>query len=156
MRDLIEAELARSREIIASGAELVPRFRISAADGETLIFVQLPDDPDERAWRMQLVSSYMAVHLAQWFIMSSELQEPDASSAVAVTRQGCDAGLQIISRSPLSFGETIWLEPGQIGDDLPAMLPGKVETVTPEQIADVDRLIAHNEGLRVQKMGSVQ
>ena len=36
------------------------------------------------------------------------------------------------------------------------MLPRKVETVTPEQIADVDRLIAHNEGLRVLKMGAVK
>ena len=70
-------------------------------------------------------------------------------SAVAVTRQGCD-------RSPLAFSDTIWLDPAQIGEELPAMLPGMVESVTPEQFADVDRLIAHNEDLRVQKMASVQ
>lgn len=151
MRDLIVSELALSREIISGGTELVPRFRIGTPDGDTLIFVQLPDDLNERTRRMSLVSSYMAVHMAQWFIMATELQEPDASSAVAVTRQGCDAGIQMISRSPLSFGETIWLDPSQIGDDLPAMLPRKVEAVTPEQVAEVDRLIAHSEGLIVQR-----
>jgi hypothetical protein len=31
------------------------------------------------------------------------------------------------------------------------MLPGKVETVTPEQIAEVEHLIAHNEGLRLER-----
>jgi hypothetical protein len=149
---MIEVELARSREIIASGNELVPRFRIATGDGDVLIFVQLPDDPDERTRRMQLVASYMAVHLARSFVMSTELAEPDASSAIAVTRDGCEAGLQIITRSPLSFGETMWLDASQIGDDIPAMLPGKVATVTPEQIAEVDHLIAHNEGLRLDRL----
>jgi hypothetical protein len=152
MRDLIEAELARSRSIIEGGNDLVPRFRINAADGEALIFVQLPDDLDERNKRMQLVASYMAVHMARSFVMATELMEPDASSAIAVTRQGCEAGLQIITRSPLSLGETIWIGPEQIGDELPAMLPGKVEAVTPEQIAKVDQLIRHNEGLRLESL----
>jgi hypothetical protein len=152
MRDLIEAELARSRSIIEGGNELVPRFRIAAADGETLIFVQLPDDIDERNKRMQLVANFMAVHMARSFVMSTESAEPDASSAIAVTHNGTEAGLQIITRSPLSFGETIWLDPSQIGDDIPAMLPGKVATVTPEQIAEVDHLIAHNEGLRLDRL----
>jgi hypothetical protein len=150
MRDVIEIELARSQTIIASGVELVPRFRISTPDGDVVIFVQLPDDIDERNRRMLLVGSYMVVHLATSFVMCTELMEPDASSAVAVARQGCEAGLQIITRSPLSFSETHWLDASQIGDELPAMLPGKVETVTPEQIAAVDDLIRHNEGLRLE------
>jgi len=151
MRELIEAELARSREIIVSGSEIVPRFCIFAPEGETIIFVQLPDDPDERTRRMSLVSSYMAVHMARSFVFSTELMEPDASSAVAVTRQGCEAGLQLITRAPLAFGETIWLDSSQVGDDLPAMLPGKIDSVTPEQIAEVDHLIAHNEGMRLDR-----
>jgi hypothetical protein len=149
MQDVIEIELSRSRSIIASGHEIVPRFRISTANGETMIFVQLPDDLDERNRRMQLVASYMAVNLATSFIMATELAEPDASSAIAVNRQGCAAGLQIITRSPLSFGETIWLDAARIGDDIPAMLPGKVEAVTPEQVAEVERLVRHNEGFEI-------
>ena len=152
MRTLIETELARSREIIATGNELVPRFRIATADGDALIFVQLPDDLDERTRRMQLVSSFMAVHMATSFVMASETVDPDASSAVAVTRDGCEAGLQIIIRSPLSFSEVHWLDQSQIGDEIPAMLPGKIETVTPEQIAAVDDLIRHNDGLRLESL----
>ncbi len=85
------------------------RFRITTPEGETLIFVQLPDDFEQRNRRMQLVSSYMFVHMAQSFVMASELAEPDASCAVAVTRQGGEAGLQTITCSPLAFSETIWL-----------------------------------------------
>lgn len=150
MRYVIEAELARSRSIIEGGSELVPRFRIATPEGETMIFVQLPDDQGERAKRMQLVSAWMAVNMARWFVMATELVQPDASSAVAVTRQGCEAGLQLITRLPLSFSETIWLGRDQIGDDLPAMLPGKVEAVTQEQIAEVEHLLRHNEGLRLE------
>lgn len=39
MRDMMEVELARSREIITVGSALVPGFRISAPDSETQIFV---------------------------------------------------------------------------------------------------------------------
>ena len=117
-----------------------------------VVFVQLPDDLEERNRRMALVRSYMAVHLATSFVMCSELMEPDASSAIAVTRQGCEAGLQIITRSPLSFSEVYWLDRSQIGDEVPAMLPGKVETVTPEQVAAVDHLIRHNEGLTLESL----
>ena len=153
MRDLVEIELARSREIIAGGVELVPRFRISTPDGESLMFVQLPDDLDERNRRMQLVASYMAVHLARSFVMSSELVEPDAHSAVAVSRNGTMAALQVVRRTPvLTFSEPVWLDAHQIGDELPAMLPGRVESVTPEQIAAVDDLIRHNEGLRLEPL----
>lgn len=154
MRTLIETELARSREIIATGNELVPRFRIATPGGDVVIFVQLPDDLEECTRRMQLVSSYMAVHLATSFVMCTELMEPDASSAIAVTRAGCEAGLQIITRSPLSFSEVHWLDRSQIGDEVPAMLPAKIETVTPEQIAAVDDLIRHNEGLTLQRSQS--
>jgi len=64
----------------------VPRYRIAGEDGETVIFVQLPGDLDERTRRMELVASYMAVKMARAFVMASELQEPDASCAVGVER----------------------------------------------------------------------
>ena len=63
------------------------------------------------------------------------------------------AALQVIRRKPiLTFAEPVWLDAHQIGDELPAMLPGRVESVTPEQIAAVDDLIRHNEGLTLESL----
>ena len=87
MRDLVRYELARSMEIIRDGTELVPRFRIEGPS-RYVILVQLPDDKKERAWRMSLVASFMAVKMATSFVMSTELIVPDAVCSVAVSREG--------------------------------------------------------------------
>ena len=105
---------------------------------------------------MSLVTTFMTVQMAQSFVFAAEINEPDASSAIAVTRQGCDAGLQLITRSPLQFSETVWLEPSDIGDDMMSMLAARVESVTPEQIADVEQLIARSEGMRVQSLPAIK
>jgi hypothetical protein len=94
----------------------------------------------------------MAVHMATSFVMAIELQQPDASAAIAVSRHGCEGALQLITRSPLKFSDAVPLDAAQIGDEIPAMLPGKIEAVTPEQIAEVDQLIRHNEGLRLESL----
>ena len=151
MHAVIEKELSRSRTIIAGGSELVPRFRIMTPDGDVTIFVQLPDDEVTRAGRMQLVQDFMAVKMATSFIMASELVKPDASVAIHVTRDGMVAGLQVITRSPLTFGPVCWLDRDQIGDDLTAMLPAKVTAVTPEQVAAVEELIRYNDGLLLER-----
>jgi len=44
------------------------------------------------------------------------------------------------------------LDASKIGDEIPAMLPGKVEAVTPEQIAEVDLLIQHNAGIALEAL----
>lgn len=151
MRATIEAELARSREIISGGVEIAPRFTISTPEGVVTIFVQLPDDLAARERRMQLVSDFMAVRMATSFVLATEMIEPDASVAFGISRDSCEAALQVITRSPLTFGPVAWLERGQIGDELPALLPAKVAAVTPEQVAAVDELIRHNVGIRFER-----
>lgn len=150
MRDIIEEELARSQTIISGGAEIVPRFRIFTADGEVTIFVQLPQSIEKRMRRFGLVQSYMAVHMATSFVMATELYDPDASSAIAVSRRRSEAGVQMINRKPLKFYETHWLDASEIGDEITSMLPRKIDAVTAEQVAEVDHLIKHSEGLRLE------
>ena len=152
MRDLIEEELAFSRGIIQDGHELVPRFRIATAEeGEVTIFVQLPDDLQERFNRMALVKAYMKAKLASWFVMASELQEPDAAMVVAVNRQGVTGAFQMINRKPLSFGPVQFVDRDQVGDEIPSMLPNVIETLSAEEAREVERLIAHNAGLRLER-----
>jgi hypothetical protein len=60
----------------------------------------------------------------------------------------------VITRKPaLSFSKTIRLERDQVGEDIPRMLPRKVEEVTAEQVAEVETLIRHNEGLTLELLG---
>lgn len=149
---MIEEELSRSQEIIAGGNELVPRFRMEAEDGETLVFVQLPDDLASRNERMTLVESYMRVKMVRRFVMASELMQPDASMAIGVSHDFCEAAVQMINRNPLSFGAPDWLDRSNIGDEIPAMLPPRVGSVSDEQIALVHHLVKYNEGLRLQPL----
>ncbi len=153
MRDVVDAEFAWSREIIKLGIELVPRFRIGTAYGEAILFVQSSDDLAESLRRMSLVSSFMRVNMAQWFVLSSQVAQPDALSAIAVSRNGGEAGRQRIARSPLSFGETNWINGSHnILSDIECLLPRRVESVTSEQVAEVDALIARNDALWIDRL----
>ena len=153
MRDVVETEFVWSREIIKLGFELVPRFRIGTAYGEAILFVQSCDDLAENLRRMSLISSFMRVNMAQWFVLSSELAQPDALSAIAVGRNGGEAAWQHITRSPLSFGETNWLKgSNDILCDIEYLLPRRVESVTYEQVAEVDALIARNDALWIDRL----
>lgn len=115
MRDVIEKELAFSVDVIRDGHEVVPRFHIDTPDGAFVVLCPLPDDINVRFARMELVSKFMASKLATRFVMSSELMEPDAVSAIGVTRTDTLAGVRLITRKPLAFGDVQWLGSDQVG-----------------------------------------
>lgn len=146
MRDRVRYELAQSIEIIRDGHELVPRFRIEGPS-RWLIFVQLPDDEKERTWRMNLISSFMAVKMANSFVMSTELVVPDAVCSVAVSRDGVCGALREIARTPLSFGEEQWLDRAQIGAEIPALLPAPVSSIDAKTIAEIEEMVRRSEAL---------
>lgn len=150
MRDLIEAELVRSQEIIKDGQELVPRFVMRIAEGDVALFVQLSKDAHERSRRMKLVSDFMQVRQIRSFVLATELVKPDASVAMGVSADGNVAGAQIITRSPLSIGETQWEDSPKIGEDILALLPDKVTVVTSEQVVAVEEQITRSKGLHLE------
>lgn len=151
MRDLIEAELAASREIIAGGRELVPRFRMQQEDGSAILYVELSDDLLERKRRLDVVQSYMSVRRVRSFVMSTQVVEPDAVVAMGVSRDVSATVWQPISRTPLAFGEMTWLDPERMSGEIPALLPRQFEAVTPAQVKAVDLLIDYNDGLRLER-----
>jgi len=103
-------ELAISQGVVRKGHEVVPRFRVLGPDGEHTIMVQLPDDLSERMERMRVVRAFMIWKAATSFVHSSELIEPDAITACAVTRDDVMGGLQRIQRKPIGFGEVEWFD----------------------------------------------
>lgn len=152
MRDLIEMELAASREIIIGGDDLVPRFRMQQEDGSAMLFVELSDDLLERQRRLDVVRSYMYVKRVRSFVMSTQVVEPDAVVAMGVSRDGSATVWQPISRAPLAFGEMTWLEPENVSVEIPALLPRQFEPATSEQVKAVELLIDYNDGLRLERL----
>ena len=79
--------------------------------------------------------------------------QPNALSAIAVSRNGGEAARQRISGSPLSFGETDWLKASHdMLCDIECLLPRRVESVMSEQVAEVDALIARNDALWIDRL----
>ena len=144
----LEEAMAFSREMIKDDHELVPRFDITCEDGVTTIFVQVPDDIKAREERMSLVQTNMKVKLATSFVFATELAEPDAHIAAYVGRDQVVCMLQHIKRNPVSFGSVEQLSRDQMGKDIPGMLPCKTDAVSRLEVAEVEAIIRHNDGLR--------
>ena len=138
-RAIILEELAFSQRVVREGHELVPRFRVLAPDGEHTIMVQLPDDIEERVGRLRVVRAFLIWKAATSFVHSSELIEPDAITACAVTRDDVTGGLQRIRRKPLGFEEVEWFGRESVGNDLLTLLPPKVMTLDQSDLEFIDK-----------------
>jgi hypothetical protein len=145
LRRKIVEEFAVSQRIIRAGNELVPRFRISAPDGDHVALVQLPDDPAGRLKQLDVIKGFMIWKAATAFVLSSELFEPDALMVVKVTRGDVIAALQPIRRDPIRFGELQWMDRASVGDEIIDLLPPKSLLVTPEQLEFMRRAFEDGE-----------
>ena len=85
--------------------------------------------------------AFMIWKQASAFVMSCEWQEPNAVCSIGVSRPTVEGMMQIISRGPpVEFGPLIKLEPEQIGDELPALLPRRSATLSAETIAELEQI----------------
>ena len=155
MRDVILDELRSSERIVRDGHEVVPRFRIFAPDGEHDVMVQLPDDLNARMERMQVVRTFMIWKAATAFVHASELIDPDAICAMAVSREGAIGALRRITRRPLALGEVEWFGKESIGDDWLALLPPRVMTLTQGDLGFIDKAFERGDvpGIRWVRPG---
>ena len=144
LRALILEELAFSQRIVRDGHEVVPRFRVLAPDGGHTVMVQLPDDLDARMERMRVVRAFMIWKAATGFVHCSELIEPDAITACAVTRDDVTGGLQRIRRTPLGFEEVEWFGRESVGDEVLQLLPPRMMTLDRRDLEFIDK--AFEEG----------
>lgn len=153
MHDLVERELCFSCGVIRDGHDVVPRFLVVTPDGEYTIFCPPPDSKEVRFARMNLVRRFMTYKLATSFVMSSELVDPDAVSAVAVARGAAIAGVKLIERKPLQFSGTQWLDADQIGDEVPSLLPARHEELSAAEIAEIEAAIKAFSPNGTEKVG---
>lgn len=103
IREFVLADLYRGQRLVTKvhPSPIDPQLRIASPEGDWAIAITLPDDQKQRAWRLALVSDFMAWKLAPAFIIASELYEPDCVYAMGVShkeRYGC---LSRINRKPI-------------------------------------------------------
>ena len=138
---MILRELERSRQIIRGGDVIVPRFVISTPGGEFSVLADLPIDPKKHHELLAKLYAFMIWKQASAFVMSCEWQEPNAVCSIGVSRPTVEGMMQIISRGPpVEFGPVIKLEPEQIGDELPALLPRRSATLSAETTAELGQI----------------
>lgn len=137
----IEDAFLLSESIVRGGHEVVPRFEIETPDGDFQIMVPLPDDIDARLLRFDLIRQWMAYRMATRFLFVSELVEPDALSCIAVSRDDTFGLVRMIERDPVSIGPIEMIDGELVGDEIPAMLPRGVSSLSAVEIAELDRAI---------------
>jgi hypothetical protein len=138
---MILRELERSRQIIRGGDVLVRRFAISTPGGEFSVFADFPADTMKQEELLAKLYAFMIWKQASAFVMSCEWQEPNAVCSIEVSRPKVEGMMQTISRGPpVEFGPLIKLEPEQIGDELPALLPRRSATLSAEIIAELEQI----------------
>lgn len=138
---MILRELERSRQIIRGGDVLVPRFVVSTPDGELSVFADFPTDAKKDEEVLAKLYAFMIWKQASAFVMSCEWQEPNAVCSIGVSRPTVEGMIQVISRGPpVEFGPLIKMEPEQIGDELPALMPRRSATLSAETIAELEQI----------------
>ena len=138
---MILRELERSRQIIRGGDVLVPRFVISTPDGEFSVFADFPADTKKHDELLAKLYAFMIWKQASAFVMSCEWQEPNAVCSIGVSRPTFGGMVHVISQGPpVEFGPVIKLEPEQIGDELPALLPRRSAALSAETIAELEQI----------------
>jgi hypothetical protein len=151
--DFLNDELEISERILRDGKVVITRFRIFTPEGQFVIFVPLADDSRERDRRMGLIAGFMAWRMALGFVLSAELEAPDAITSFVVTRSERRGIMRRINRgAAISFGATEELDAQNAGDDLLAMLPARESAITFEQQRELERVFGEGGEMPAQRV----
>jgi len=150
LRDVVLAELKVSASVVLGGAEVTPRLRVIAPEGQWTILAPLPDDMVERQRRLQLLHRFMAWKSATAFVLSTELMEPTFIVSTAVWRDGAlAAGRPYITR-PLTVGPVEWLPRNLIGDEIPVLLPRGRSVLDADAVKELEQVFGAGSELEVR------
>lgn len=130
MRDTLLKELQLSMRIMQEGSPVVPRFRISSGDGEFVLFA--PAQGTLRAQResARFIKGFMLLHLARWFIFSSETKKQPGVASYLVARDERLGVARSMKRNPPRFGELRWLDHAAICQGILELLPERSATIS--------------------------
>src|SRR5258706_4910753 len=106
-RELVLCDLLRGQRLVRrinDEGGIDPQFRIATPEGDIAIAMTLSPNMQERAHQLNMLKLFMAYKTALGFIMTTELKEPDAITAVGVNRHETLAVVAEIPRAPLGFG----------------------------------------------------
>lgn len=135
LKRALQEEMDRSHAVIAKGAEVMPRFRVIAPEGDYSVLVRMSDDDQDRQARLKLVAGFIAWKMASAFIVAGENQEPDGIFSFAVSAEGAKGQFRQIERDSagnvVSLGETRILDHQQCDPQFLSMLPETEAAIDP-------------------------
>jgi hypothetical protein len=154
-------QLAISRRIVTDGHENIPAWRIETTDGAWLILTRFdPAKPGHSDRALYLMKRFMAWKFAQAFVMTAETwlagprQGEEAVTAVGCSRSERLGVIQRIRRdgAAVEFGPLEWLAQEQMDSLYWTLLPGREETITAKEAAELAAIFAESGELPAQKL----
>jgi hypothetical protein len=160
LQDLVLDQLAIARDFVRKGHEVVPAWRIACADGLWIILTPF-DKSEQRDRAVRLVQRFMVWKLAQSYVQTEEIRlkpvmngrRHDAVAAAGCSRSERVGAMHRIKRTgrTIEFGPLEWLRSDQVDALCPA-LPGRQETVTAEEVAELESLCGERGEILAIKM----
>jgi hypothetical protein len=162
LKDLMLEQLAIGRRIVADGNEVVPAWRINGDDGDWLILTRFdPDKPDQHDRAIATIKRFMVWKLAQSFILVAEAWIGPAGTRAgveAITAVGASRSerlgvmQQILRNRVVQFGPMRWLAPEQMDAHCWTMLPGRTESISAEEIAELTLIFGEGGDFAAHKL----
>jgi hypothetical protein len=129
-RKAILDELRASRKIVRGGHEVTPRFIVYTPTGRFMVIAPLPADEDARKELFRVLRLFLVWKAATAFILSGELNHPDAITSVFVSRDDSFGARQDITREPLTYSDPIWYGRDDVVEDIVDVMPAKAIAMT--------------------------
>ena len=154
-------QIAIARRVVEGGHEVLPRWRITSADGNFLIVTQFKTDvPEQRQRALSLIRRFMVWKLATSYVLTAQTwqgpagrRSDEALLAVGVSRHERLAVIQRIQRGEaVGFDDPAWLAPHQVDREYFEMLPGERTEISAEEAAELAQLFGRNGELRAERV----
>jgi hypothetical protein len=154
LRRKLQEEIQLSETIVAKGADVAPRFRVLAADGEYQILVQMKyDDQVDRLARLKLVAGFMAWKLTSAFVVSGQTTEPTGIFSFAISADTVEGVFKTIEREAdgkLIVGPLEVLTAEQCDPVFVLMMPGPQAEMDAETMARLVELFGEGGEMEAQ------
>ena len=132
VQDLTLADLKRAQRLIRKTHPdpIDPQLRFATPHGDYWLGITLPDDLGQRAQSFTMINTLLVFKQCQAFTLASEIHVPDAVICIGMSHNERFMCLSRITRAPLQFSDTAWLDAAQIDPQILQLMPHALQNVT--------------------------
>ena len=139
LEKLVAADLLRAQRMMRAGWNgRDAEFHLASPDGDYWIRMRLSPAWSFRLLQFRMLWQFMGSRMVPGFTVATRLDQPDALACIVVTRIARMGLLSPIHGPGLSFGPPEALSAGEIGTELPDVLPKAPVSLTPAEDVAVE------------------